>query len=138
MGWKILPEVGELSFKKSPLARLVQFWWALAMIVLAVALLLPATALAAPPSPPFNECPPVGADTSCRILIVLNADGTTTILTDATQGPFDGIEDTLVGVLNNTGVTVYHVNLSSNIAIFGFDGDGSPPGLNNYAGPSTA
>lgn len=37
-------------------------------------------------------------------------------------GPFDGIEDTLVGVTNTSGATVFSVALTGN-NIFGFDGD---------------
>jgi hypothetical protein len=73
---------------------------------------------------PFNECPGVGADSSCQFLIILNANGTTTILQDKTQGPYDGEDDTLVGVLNLTTGAVPLINLSSNTDIFNFDGDG--------------
>jgi hypothetical protein len=73
---------------------------------------------------PFNECPGVGADSSCQFLIILNANGTTTILQDKTQGPYDGEDDTLVGVLNLTNGAVPLINLSSNTDIFNFDGDG--------------
>ena len=87
-----------------------------------------AGAWAPPASPttsaPFNECPGVGHDTSCAILIVLNPDGTATINADSSQGAYDGNEDTLVGVLNNSGAAVSSINLTSTLDIFALDGDG--------------
>src|SRR5215831_20170314 len=59
--------------------------------------------------PPFSECPAIGQDTGCGLLIVINQDGTTTVLRDPAQPPIDGLEDTLVGVQNNSAQTVYMV-----------------------------
>jgi hypothetical protein len=67
------------------------------------------------------------------------------------QGPYDGIEDTYIGVINNSGGTVGFLDLTGSY-IFGFDGDGlctynggancsgtDPFGQNGgYAGGSTA
>jgi hypothetical protein len=102
-------------------------------------LMLSGTALAAPPSAPFTQCPAVGFDTSCRILIYIDDSGVQ-LLTDASQNPYEGVEDTLIGVLNNTtNTTIGSVPVTSSQAVFGFDGDGicvSPnptsglPGLN--------
>ena len=40
-------------------------------------------------------------------------------------GPYDGAEDTYIGVTNNSGHTVNSFGVSSStLAIFGFDGDG--------------
>ncbi|MCW2598924.1 MAG: hypothetical protein JWM02_753 [Frankiales bacterium] len=101
-------------------------------------------------SPPFTECPAIGASPSCGILIVINADGTTAILTDPAVGPYDGNEDTLVGVVNNFGSPVSSLQLSSTKDIFGFDGDGicassiqphpaaCPFGPTLYEGPGTS
>ena len=47
------------------------------------------TASAAAPTPPFNQCPAVGAANSCNILIELDNTGAT-ILDDSSQPPFDG------------------------------------------------
>src|SRR3954447_6587175 len=60
-----------------------------------------ASAFAAAPTPPFGQCPAVGADPSCGILIVVNPGGGLTVLKDPAVGPYDGLEDTLVGVLNS-------------------------------------
>jgi hypothetical protein len=77
---------------------------------------------------PGNECPGVGSDTGgCQFLIVLNANGTSTITQSSTAGsdtPFDGNDDTLVGIYNNSGATISSIGLSASTDIFGFDGDG--------------
>ena len=76
-------------------------------------------------SPQFSECPAIGEDTGCGILITLGTSGATvTAATSPTEPPFDGIEDTLVGIVNDTGFTIPSVDLSSDLDIFGFDGDG--------------
>ncbi len=81
-----------------------------------------------PPSKPFKQCPAIGADTSCGILVVFNPGGTVSVYLDSSQGPYDGSEDTLVGVLNNSGVTQPKLNLSgvgvNGFPIFAFEGDG--------------
>jgi len=77
-------------------------------------------------TPPFNECPKVGLDTSCGILLIIQPDGTVTAPADPSQGPYDGSDDTLIGVLNKSSVTVTSLQLSSTLSPppFGFDGDG--------------
>ncbi len=82
----------------------------------------PAVTPAALPS--FTECPAVGDDTGCGFQITLNANGTATVSQDMTQGPYDGNDDTLIGIVNNTSVPIPSVNLTSSTDIFGFDGDG--------------
>lgn len=72
---------------------------------------------------PFNECPAVGADTSCAILLVVTSSGTQ-VLFDPSQGPYDGSDDEMVGIVNQTSAPVYGQQLSSSQDIFGFDGDG--------------
>lgn len=42
------------------------------------------------------------------------------------QGPYDGSDDTLIGIFNSSGSTLTSIGLSSSSAdIFGFDGDGA-------------
>ena len=77
---------------------------------------------AATPTQPFNQCPAIGADTSCGLLLVINPDGTVTAV-DGGQPPYDNIEDTLIGVQNNSAVSVPSLTLNGPGA-FGFDGDG--------------
>jgi hypothetical protein len=72
----------------------------------------------------FPQCPTVGYNTGCAVLITINNSGTPTVEVDATQGPYDRSEDTLVGVLNNSSYSVDSLQLSSSTGIFGFDGDG--------------
>jgi hypothetical protein len=77
---------------------------------------------------PFNECPAVGADTSCSVLVTIGTGGGLSFALDSTQPPYENIEDSLVGVLNNSGGTVGSINLSTasgGIPIGGFDGDGA-------------
>ncbi|MHB8440123.1 MAG: DUF7507 domain-containing protein [Acidimicrobiales bacterium] len=109
--------------------------------------------VAAVPAPPFAQCPAIGASPSCGILIEFTDSGTN-ILGDPSVGPYDGIEDTLVGVVNDSSTTVNSVTLSGvgafGIPIFGFDGDGicagffspAPPacpyGSTGYEGPGTS
>lgn len=102
----------------------------------------------APTPPPFAQCPAVGASPGCGILIVVNADGSTTVLGDPAVGPYDGGDDTLVGVQNNLGSPVTGLKLSSTLGIFDLDGDGicsgfspgptgCPFGPTGYEGPGT-
>lgn len=123
-----------------------------ALLAAPMATLAATPAQAAPPAPPFNQCPPVGADTSCAILLVINPDGTVTAVSDPSQGPFDGSEDTLIGVQNNSSTSVPSLHLAgapNPEAPFGFDGDGlcagytpapagCPFGPTGYEGPNTS
>src|SRR2546428_237499 len=74
----------------------------------------------------FTQCPPMGSDTSCGILIPVNPDNTTTIpaASSPSQPPYESVEDTLIGVVNNSNSSVASIPLSSTTDIFGFDGDG--------------
>lgn len=80
---------------------------------------------------PFNECPPVGADTSCSILILIDSTGKVSVLTDGSQPAFDLIEDTLVGVadLCSSCGTISSITITGSSGIFGFDGDGACAGF---------
>lgn len=88
----------------------------------------------------FPECPAAGNDTSgCELLITVTAanGGFATAFTVTASspdlGPYDGSDDTLVGVLNNSGATLNAISLSSSTDIFGFDGDGVCLGTNYIA-----
>lgn len=70
-------------------------------------------------------CPAVGADAGCEVGIMLNSDSTATISGSLSSGPYDGSDDTLVGIVNNSGSTVYSVGLSGAAAILGFESDGA-------------
>ncbi len=117
-----------------------QFWTGrarrpLAVAALALAVPLSGVFLAGPAfagtggtseTPPFNECPAVGNDSSCGVLFIIEPDGSVTVLTDPGQGPFDTppVEDTLIGVLNKSSFPVNSLTLTSASDAFGFDGDG--------------
>lgn len=112
---------------------------------------LAATATA--PAPPFTECPAIGASPSCEILLVVNADGTVSVEGDPSVGPYDGSDDTLVGIINNSSAGVKAVTVSGpGSDLSGFDGDGicsgdygswngssgCPYGPTGYEGPGTS
>jgi hypothetical protein len=116
-------------------------------------LVMPSTSVAAAnPNPPFRQCPAVGIDTSCAVLIVIEPDGSLTILRDAGQGGYDGADDTLVGVQNNSRIAAPSIAIgSATLRVFGFEGDGicafpfigngyctaTPPPTTGYEGPDT-
>lgn len=141
------------------------FLLALAVLTASIGTASAAQATALGDSNPFHQCPPVGSDTGCAQLIVVNANGSTSVLVDPIQGPYDGSDDTLIGVQNNSGHSLSKLNVGSPSGsdIFGFDGDGicypanwpaattqnTPPGCPNpvqgvgfgptgYEGPGTS
>jgi hypothetical protein len=91
---------------------------------------------------PFNECPQIGYDASCGILIVISNNGEQVLQdpnnaytgsgaqpnpTPGTQMPYDVGDDTLIGVVNESSKPVYALQLSGESTqtdLFGFDGDG--------------
>jgi PEP-CTERM motif len=81
--------------------------------------------------PMFTECPAVGQDAGCQVLITINPGGSLSFQTDPSQPSFDpsgGV--TLVGVLNDSGTPQQSINLSGN-GIFAFDGEGACSGMYN-------
>ena len=75
---------------------------------------------------PSGFCPVVGSSTDCGVIITFQANGSITS-TNTGSPPFDGIEDTSIGVhnLSSTPVSTIHlVQTSGGSPIFGFDGDG--------------
>lgn len=92
-------------------------------------------AVNATPSTPFKQCPPVGQNTGCAILIWIDSNGSVTILSDNSQGPYDGIEDTLVGVQDDCTkcgvITSIVISATSGTfpPIFYLDGDGACSGI---------
>jgi hypothetical protein len=123
-----LVTVGDVRFFKLLLEETMKFGFAtLAMLVIGAG-----SAWAQS----FPQCPAVEDDTSgCEFLITVTAvdgSGAATNFTVATSspdlGPYDGCDDTLVGILNNSGATLKSVTLSGSVAgdgIFDFDGDGA-------------
>jgi len=98
------------------------------------------TGAVATPTAPFTECPAVGYNTSCSLLIDVTDSGDdvlqdtgATMATDPTPGTYDGADDTLIGILNNSSIPLSQITLSSTSAdIFDFsDGDGICENPNN-------
>jgi hypothetical protein len=89
-------------------------------------------AASASAAPLFPQCPPVGSNAGCSQLVVINAKGVATVQVDpaAPQFGYDGAEDTLIGVQNNSQSPISSINLAGRPTatslgdIFGFDGDG--------------
>ena len=116
--------------------------WACVGLVAAMPGVFQSPAFAASPAPPFTECPAVGYNTSCSLLVNVTATGTqilkdpgATISSDPAPGTYDGVEDTLIGIINNTGASISHETFSSNSQpLFGFDGDGICQDRNSTSG----
>jgi hypothetical protein len=74
----------------------------------------------------YPQCPPVGDNLGCSQLITVSNSGPPVVTTDPAAPPlgYDGSEDTLIGVQNNSRRAVSHLNLASPTNIFGFDNDG--------------
>lgn len=95
-------------------------------------------------------CPAFGAASDCGVQINVTAQsggvGTAYNVMAGPSGngnPYDGIEDTLVGLTNNSGATITSITLTASLAsdAFGWDGDGPcfngcPLGSTGYEGPN--
>ena len=100
-------------------------------------------------SSPIAVCPAIGADSGCGDLIVANDSGAA-VIADPSQGPYDGADDTLVGIINESSSPLSGIQLSSDTGAFAFDGDGicsglyqpepsgCPFGPTGYEGPNTS
>src|SRR5712691_9404305 len=84
----------------------------------------------------FNQCPAIGYATGCSFLVTIQPDLKLAIASDPGVLPFDNIEDTLVGVQNTSGSTVFGVFLSRP-RIFGFDQDGAGDPTGSFWGPGS-
>ena len=102
----------------------------------------------------YAQCPAkVGQNTGCGTVITI--DGVNPPKIQNLQGPYDGSDDTLVGIVNNIpvctgtlsltqacGIPIVSLDLSSTTDIFGFDGDGIQTfgvqgnEANGYGGPN--
>jgi hypothetical protein len=106
-------------------------------------------------SPEFAQCPAIGFDTGCAALITVNPDGTSAVGVDSSQSTFNGLADTLVGVVNDGTAPISGLALSGpllNQGMFAFDGhglcvavtgqapppEGCPFGTTGYEGPGTS
>jgi hypothetical protein len=91
--------------------------------------------------------PGFGADTlGPQLLITIAPNGTATVGPGPgfAQGPYDGIEDTYIGVINNFSSPISSLTLTTAAGAFGFDGDGivtfgapgNPMDPTGYGGPN--
>ena len=78
------------------------------------------------------QCPAVGQSSTCGVVITVTNTGATVSFTG--QPPYDGIEDQLVGVINNSSRPIRSLELKSSVGLFGFDGDG----IDTYGIPGNA
>ncbi len=75
-------------------------------------------------TPTFTQCPQVGDDTGCQFLIDVTPNGVN-VLQDANQGPYEGSEDALIGIKNDSSSPVSSIPISTpGSDTFSFDGDG--------------
>ena len=96
-------------------------------------------------------CPAIGLASDCGVQINVTASsgGVATAFSATNVGngnPYDGVEDTLVGITNNSGATINSITLtaSSSAFAFSFDGDGACSsgggggcsGATGYEGPN--
>ncbi len=102
--------------------------------------------------PLFTQCPSAGVNTGCEFLITIGSNSQAPIAADPNapnNGPYDGSDDVLVGIQNNSTSTVFSVPLtgSGSTPLFQFENDGpctqspGPPASScasdpsGYAGP---
>lgn len=102
-------------------------------------------------------CPALGDSSDCGFVLVYGPNGSVTTYSTNGQNygagaidttPYDGSEDALIGVINNSGSTINMIHLSGagdGGGIFGFEGDGAggydatgPFGPTGYEGPNTS
>ena len=83
-------------------------------------------------------CPAYGyATAGCDLVITVTNSGSTVATGPSfglASGTYDGSDDTLIGIINNSSSALSSINLSSNTDIFGFDGDG----IDTYGAPGNA
>lgn len=76
--------------------------------------------------------PPIGYAAGPGVVLTVDANGFLTV-TSTGEGPYDNIEDTYVGIINNSSTPLCGIHLQSPNAIFAFDGDG-PCGIDPNTG----
>lgn len=80
-----------------------------------------------------------GANGGCNVLIMFGSGGSITTTNPNASGYYDtGGDDNMVGIINNSGSTIYTITLTSTSQdIFGFDGDGPCSGFTLSFGSCT-
>jgi hypothetical protein len=103
---------------------------AVACIALLIVLVGPSVANAA-----FTQCPPVDLNTGCQFLVNVT-DAGTTVESDGTQGPYEGADDALMGIVNNSSKPISSIPLSAENELFGFENDGICSVTKRPSGPT--
>jgi hypothetical protein len=74
----------------------------------------------------FNNANTGLVNGGCNVLITFNADGSISTTFPNTAISYDGgLDDNLVGIVNNSGHSISNITLSANTTPFEFDGDGA-------------
>src|SRR5665213_1309305 len=71
----------------------------------------------------FPQCPAVDLDTGCQFLVNVT-DSETNIETDPSQTAYEGSDDALIGVVNNSSKPISSIPFAAEIELFGFEADG--------------
>jgi len=66
----------------------------------------------------------IGQNAGPGYIITVNADGSVTVTNNHLASYDTGGDDTYIGVVNNSAFALTSLTITSNLAIFGFDGDG--------------
>ncbi len=77
-----------------------------------------------------GQGPNSGSASDCNLFITFGANGS--ITTSGLGGNYEGSEDAMIGIINNTGSSLTAFNISGS-NIFGFDGDGIDTYINKTA-----
>jgi hypothetical protein len=88
----------------------------------AALLILAFLAISGPSATAQGLCPAVGGSSTCSVVITVTNTGASVSFTG--EPPYDGIDDQLVGIINNSSLPLRSLELASSLPIFGFDGDG--------------
>jgi hypothetical protein len=81
-------------------------------------------------------CPQIGNANGCNLIITFSGSGPSVATATGDPNPYDGVEDQLVGIVNNSSVTINNITLSGS-NIFGLDGDGAGSPFCFVSGPDT-
>ena len=84
----------------------------------------------------LTQCASTGVAGTCAAVYRFNSDGSVDTLVDSSVPSTDGIEDTLIGIQNNSGHTLDSLTLNGmGLSIFSFDSDGQSNIANPGSGP---
>src|SRR5436305_2552394 len=97
-------------------------YYVMASAILSAAMLAGGSANAAPTSP----CPNINGVTTCNVVITAGPGGSF-VTTVPNPNPYDGSDDALVGIINNSGSTITQLSFigsGNGGGLFAFDLDG--------------